>query len=121
MLTAVQESEMSSCRRKMLPRANDRRVERAELLRRVRAREVDPVELLLNPPECLRSMFVFDFLRQIPRVGPGTIRDINYAAILARVNLAVSVGELGQTRAQWLAVRLERRRPHPVISCRPQG
>lgn len=85
-----------------------KRIERAELLRHVRARGLDPGWLLVDPPECIATMFTFDFLRHIPGVGATRIREINRVAMRNQMNLAVSLGELTPSRRRWLAQMLAR-------------
>lgn len=106
-------------------RANRRRLERADLLACLRGRQLDPVALVCEPPECLRGMFVFDFLRQVPFIGKTKIREINRLAMRDQINLAVEVGEMTKAKRQWLAARIDvgsqRAQGRWPIAARPQG
>lgn len=101
--------------------AQDRRLARAEMIRQVREGLVNPVELVLAPPDCLATMFLFDFVRQVPMFGPIGVKRMNRRAINRGYNLAVSLGELGDERAEWvsswLATPARRRR----LASMPQG
>lgn len=108
-----------------LARAHRAQADRDQLIRALKACGVDEAEIVLDPPECLRNVFVFDFLRRVPLVGAATVRTLNAQAVRAGVNLAVSLGELSPTRRQWLADALRNRPLRPTaarrLSQRPQG
>lgn len=113
-----------------LRNGQDVRMERAELLRHLRGRRLDPARLVIDPPECIVTMFTFDFLHQVPGVGRTRVREINRAAMNSDVNLAVDLGDLTPRRSQWLAQTLAvlpqaRSQPRPTghwpLVNRPQG
>lgn len=52
-----------------LEKANDIRVRRAALKRDLKARRVELVPLLLDPPAWLETAHVFDLLLAVPRIG----------------------------------------------------
>lgn len=56
-------------RKDALDRANYIRVKRAQLKRDLKARGFDETELLINPPDWLKTMQLFDFLRAFSKVG----------------------------------------------------
>lgn len=100
-----------------LEAAQQRRLQRYALLLAVEARTLPAAELVLDPPECLAGMFVFDFLRRVPRLGHVGIRRLNKLAVREGVNLAVSIRDLTPGRRVWLAAALN---PSP-LAARPQG
>lgn len=119
-MVVLEHSELR--RMENLEAAQAMRMERVRVLKALRDCELEPAALLVETPECLLTMFTFEFLRHIPRLGSGTIREINRRAILDRVNLAMSLGSLGGRRV-WLAetlVRTRRQGRFPLAS-RPQG
>lgn len=101
---------------------NERRLERVALMREVEAGIVNPAALVLDPPECLYTMFTFDFLFAIPRVGNACVQRLNTQAVRDGVNLAVPLGRLTESKRKWLATQLlAMRRPRHVLALRPQG
>ncbi len=52
-----------------LIRANKIRSERSKLKLAIKAGEVDPVDVLLEPPMEAEGMVVYEFLRSLPLVG----------------------------------------------------
>jgi hypothetical protein len=106
-----------------LESANDRRLARVAILRKLEGGRLDPFGLIVDPPDPLAGMFVFDFLWHVPRIGRATIRDLNKVAIRNQINLAVSLAELSVMRRFWLAERLppSARRGPSVLASRPQG
>ena len=53
-----------------LARANEVRMLRATLKRDLKAGRRSPEQVLLNPPECIASMSLADFLLVLPALGP---------------------------------------------------
>jgi len=102
-----------------LETANDHRTERAAILAQLRAGELSPVALVADPPECLHSMMVFDFLKHVPGVGRARLREIVRRANRDDFNVALGLGELTARRRDWLVEVLGRRGLY--LAGRPQG
>ena len=111
--------------------ANRLRLARVARVRELEAGESLAAPLVMDPPEELEGMFVFDFLRSVPRVGLGTIRRMNRLAMKEHVNLVTTLGKLSPRERHWLATRLgerqyraralARRKRDRVLRARPQG
>lgn len=57
-------------RMRALQHANEIRIGRSVLKRKIRAGATDVAAVLSDPPVCVRSMKVFDLLCVIPKFGP---------------------------------------------------
>jgi hypothetical protein len=99
-------------RQAALAKANQTRLHRAELKRRIGAGDVAVEQLLLSPPEWLRTAEVYPMLQALPRVGPMTARtamrraDIpagaTFGTLMPRARRAL-LDELSRTVARrWL-------------------
>lgn len=55
-----------------LARANEIRLARANLKRKLKTREVNPERIVLDPPECIENATVLEFLRALPRIRSKT-------------------------------------------------
>jgi hypothetical protein len=60
---------MSAQSMKALDRANEVRLARADLKHQIKTGELDPREVLADPPGLLHNTKIGDFLRWCPRVG----------------------------------------------------
>lgn len=90
-----------------LAQANRIRSERARLKAALRAGEVRPAPLLLDPPECLGSASVAEVLLAVPGIGQVKVRRLLQAAQLSpgrklgrlserqRAELVAALGERG--------------------------
>jgi hypothetical protein len=90
-------------RREALARANDIRSRRAELKREIKAGRVSVHELLLNPPEFIETMKVFELMMAAPKNGRVKVSQIlTHTAISG----SKSVGGLTERQRSELVRRL---------------
>lgn len=91
-----------------LAAANSRRTTVAELKRRLRRRELELCELLLDPPADVRGYLLFEVLLWAPGFGRDRLRALNARAIHGcELNLANPVGALTARQRRWLADQLQ--------------
>lgn len=94
-------------RRDALTLANERRLAKADLRRRIKQREVDPVLLLQGhfsqDESTFQNMALDDFLLAIPRIGRGIADEI---LIEFGASSATKIGKLSATRRGDLAALL---------------
>jgi hypothetical protein len=88
-----------------LAKANETRHLRAELKRDLRTGRVPLEQLLLSPPEWLRTQEVYAMLLALPRVGHRTALD---AMSRAEVPLSVTFGRLTVSWRRRLLAELSR-------------
>ncbi len=78
-------------RTEALERANEIRLDRAQIKRDLKMRKISIVDLLLDPPDSLATMPVLDLVRSIPAYGD---RKINQLAHYCRISHRRTVGNL---------------------------
>lgn len=106
-------------RREHLALANRNRIDRARLLEQLRGRQVEPADVINDPPACIAGMLVYAFLLEVPGFGNFKLRQLNAKAVRQHVNLAAPLGELPPLQRQWLVRELGAR--WSVLASRPQG
>jgi len=87
-------------RRDALKRANYVRSSRARLKPDVKAGRRDGVALILDPPDWLASMRVYDLLLQLPKIGPVKATKTLTAT---RISPAKTIGGLSERQRRELA------------------
>lgn len=80
-------------RREALEKANDIRTYRAELKRDLKARRENARDLLLDPPERLETMRVFDILLATPKRGR---TKVNKMLTQCRISHSKTIGGLSE-------------------------
>jgi hypothetical protein len=93
-------------RREALDKANEIRTYRAELKRDLKARRVHIHDLLLDPPEQLETMKVFDLLIATPKRGR---TKVNKLLVQCRISPSKTIGGLSQRQRTELVSMLGRR------------
>lgn len=94
-------------RAEALQRANDIRTRRAQLKRDLKAGREDFVELLLEPPEYIRTAKVFDLLLACPKWGRVKV---NKLLGTCKVSPSKTVGGLSERQRRELAECIDRAR-----------
>lgn len=89
-----------------LTRANEVRLSRADLKRRLKSGELDPRAVLADVPELLRSVKVHDFLKWCPRVGEEKAWRILRSNPLHPIGPSLPLGRLSEPTRRHLADRL---------------
>ena len=92
-------------RREALERANKIRFYRAQLKRDIKAGKKSVHDLLLEPPEELDTMKVFDLILAMPKYGR---TKVNKIFVFARVSPSKTVGGLSQRQRTELVSMLRR-------------
>lgn len=90
-------------RREALDKANAIRVRRAQLKRDIKARLERVPVLLLDPPEWLETMKIFDLMLAIPKVGRVKVNQI---LVRHRISASKTIGGLSQRQRTELVVVL---------------
>lgn len=93
-------------RRNALLRANDIRTYRADLKRDVKARRVNIVDLLRDPPEKIHTMKVFELLLAVPKLGRVKVNKI---INVCRMSPSKTVGGMSDRQRNELIMHLMRR------------
>jgi len=89
-----------------LNRANEIRTYRAELKRDLKARKMSVHDILLNPPEMLKTAKVFDFILATP--GYGRVRT-NRICVQCRISPSKTIGGLSERQRTELVSMMRRR------------
>ncbi len=89
-----------------LGRAQDIRLARADLKRDMRSGAQNPARVIVDPPECILSMRIHDFLLAVPGIGAGkAARIVNRA----RVSGTRTIGQMTANQRLMVAAMLESR------------
>jgi hypothetical protein len=86
-----------------LRRANEIRIERAQLKRNLARGSVSITEILVTPPECAQTQKIDDLLLALPKYGP-----VRVARLLAqcRISPSKTVAGLSERQRQELIGRM---------------
>lgn len=105
---------VEQARDRALRHANVLRHDKARLRQDLAAGRIELIDVLAEPPACIRAARVFEVIEDARGIGPTTIRRLNFRAASAGINLFRPVGELTPNHVQWLlgAIGLEQQ-------CRP--
>ncbi|MBA3688438.1 MAG: hypothetical protein H0W81_06390 [Chloroflexi bacterium] len=87
--------------------ANAKRIERANLRKRVRASREGLTEVLLDPPACIDSMLLIDVVRMGFTTNGAAIQRLGRFAARDRINLMVPVDKSSQWTREWVAEHAE--------------
>lgn len=83
-----------------LARANEVRTRRAQLKRDLKAGRVDVLDYLLEPPEWIETMKVFDLLLAVPKAGRVKVQK---TLLQCRASMSKTVGGMSQRQRSELA------------------
>lgn len=92
-------------RREALEKANDIRTYRAQLKRDVKARRKSLHDLLLDPPEKIETMKVFDLIIAAPKYGR---TKVNKVLVQCRISPSKTIGGMSQRQRTELVSMLRR-------------
>ena len=90
-----------------LDSANEIRTYRANLKREIKAQRKSVSELLLNPPEKIKTMKIFDLLLVVPKMGRVKV---NKLLGQCRISPSKTVGGMSERQREEV-VSMMRRRP----------
>lgn len=93
-------------RMEALERANEIRTYRANLKRDIKAGRANVVDLLIDPPQKIETMGVFDLLMAIPKLGRTKVDKLFRQC---RISSSKTVGGLSERQSQELILLLGRR------------
>lgn len=94
-------------RREALDIANDVRSNRAVLKRDIKAGRKDPIDLLLNPPQYIETMKIFDLLMATPKYGR---TKVNKILSQGRISPSKTIGGITSRQRDELLCLLRRKR-----------
>jgi len=114
-MTATRSAAGGRQRTLALAHANDIRVSRAALKRRIAAGTISPSEILLRCPSEIETMSVFQLLRSQRHWGPARCRRILNAVALSE---SKSIGSLTDRQCSLLVEVLADPEPAPLVSGR---
>jgi hypothetical protein len=92
-------------RKRALEQANEIRSKRAALKRDLKASRVKITDLLMNPPDYLRTAKVFDMLMAVPKIGRVKA---NNALKACRVSTSKTFGGLSERQRKEIVAYLSR-------------
>lgn len=93
-------------RMEALDRANEIRTYRANLKRKIKSGRVSIIHLLLDPPEQLETMKIFDLLMAMPKMGRVKVNKI---LSQCRMSPSKTVGGMSERQRDELTTFLKRR------------
>jgi hypothetical protein len=79
----------------------------ADLRRALRDGDVSLAEVLLDPPECLAHLPIFQVLTMGRSLGPRKLQYLNTWAMREFVNLAVPLGQASKRSRKWCAENVQ--------------
>jgi hypothetical protein len=96
--------QSSEARLKNLAKAQEVRLWRARLRERIKSGEVDPVQLLLDPPDEMNTMALARFILMVPKLGQWRLTRILNSVHGTRPS--VHIGSLSERQRAELAKSL---------------
>lgn len=97
--------EVQLQRQDALQLANRHRMERAAIRSALRDGEKTIADVIVEPPECMKSMLAIDLIRQGRMIGSKKLAQIGREAARAGVNLALPIKWMSPDERRWLARR----------------
>jgi hypothetical protein len=93
-------------RMEALQNANEIRTYRANLKRDIKAGRADVVNLLINPPDEIETMHIFDLMMAVPKLGRVKV---NKVLSKCRISPSKTVGGMSERQRNELVLLLGRR------------
>lgn len=91
--------------------ANDVRIRRANLKKELKAGRAGVIDLLLDPPDYLKTMKIAELLRAVPRWGE---KRVNRLLVLSRISPSRSLEALSDRQRKDIVDRMKKASRKPI-------